>query len=441
MNQQNQSPLDKDPIYSRILELIQAGEFNTGIARTISKEYDVLIGESAVRRFRKRHNVQIPGVEKSSTTINGDDAQCTTKPRLALSDAPIVLDDPDTMLRERGLDPADWVIDQITVNEWEGRTKTGNKITNHQAKFTAKRKHPDLVLNPVRSEGWKPIRSLLIPKQDQGQELVVVCGDQQAPFHDKALHDTFCEWLRYNRPSRGVVLGDLLDFPDVSRHPMDPDNVASVQECLQSGYEVFRDYIMASPDTIWQFLLGNHDIRIQRYIIDKAPFVNNLSRVIDAKNPEPEFIHALTHLMRLDELGVELVTTNGSYEDAQVLLSDKLAVRHGWIAAKGSGSSALKTLDQLGYSIIIGHTHRQSMIYHSKHDINRNVSTLTGVEAGCMCKIDSKIDETGRRFPSYTVAPDWQQGWTTACIWPTGEFRLEHATYVNGHAYWRDQRY
>lgn len=446
MNQQNLSPLDSDPIYSRIIELIKKGETNTSLARTISKEYNSTVSESAIRRFRKRHNVPLTPTTAATpvTVVSGDNATAITSVSQHPSGIPIE-SDTDEMLRERGLDPGEWSVDTILSSEWGDLTGSGSGLVNQQTKFTAKRLRPELILNPVRSQGWTPEKSHLVERlvsqARKDHELVVICGDQQAPFHDKKLHEAFCLWLAKNKPSRGVILGDLLDFPDVSRHPADPDNTASVQECLQVGFDIVRDYIESSPYTQWEFLLGNHDIRIQRYIIDKAPNVHNIARVVDKKHPEPEFVHALTHLMRLDELGVHVVTTNGGYEDAQVVLSDKLAVRHGWKVNQGSGATALKTLQQTGYSIIIGHVHRQSIVYHTVHDINRQPTTLVAAEAGCMCRLDGNIDDTGRRFPSYSVLPDWQNGFMTARVYKDGKFHLSPAIYVNETLLWEDQRY
>ncbi len=436
MQSSQKSPLDQSPVYQRILDLIRAGEFNTTIAASVSQEYGLNVKEHAIRRFRKRH--QINPNNQSTLTIKNDTAQFS-EPIVGYhrqSDEAPVLDDPDQMLRARNLDPAQWYIDNVTVNEWDGPSQSG--ITRYyQARFTAKKKSAGLL--PVRSEGWRPLKKPI--HYSQTPELVVICGDQQAPFHDLGLHDAFLQWLRVNQPVRGVVLGDLVDFPDVSRHPADPDNVATVSECLQSGYEILRDYVAASPATEWQMLYGNHDIRVLRYIIDKSPLIQGLSRVKSQEHPEPEAVHTLTHLMRLDELGVELVQTNGAYEDAQITLSDKLAVRHGWHVRQGSGASALKTLTQTHYSIVVGHTHRQSIVYHTIHDINRQPTTLVAAEAGCMCRLDGRIDASGRRFPSYAVLPDWQNGFMTARIYADGKFHLTPAIYVNSTLLWENQRY
>lgn len=433
----SESPLDTPEVKSFIEQLIKDGEFNAAIARALWVEFEIETSEASIRRFRKRHELNIPGADKTYTKIEGDKAECVT-PRV---EGMPVLDDPDTMLRQRGLSPEDWYIDAITVNEWDGPKSGGSKVTYYQAKFTAKRKRP-LGIMPVRSDGYV-FPDIGRRKIADNPELVVICGDQQAPFHDRRLHELFLQWLEINQPDRGVVLGDLGDYPDISRHPSDPENQALVNECLQDSYDILRDYRSSSLVTEWDYLLGNHDERIRQYILKNSPAIYSLSTV-DTEDAEGQHVFNLGHLLRLDELGVNLIEPHGTYEWAQVELSDKLAVRHGWIARKGSGASALTTLEQTGYSIIMGHTHRQSVVHKSQPEIDGVQRTTVAVEAGCMCRIDARgeFDEKGRRFPNYGSGhADWQRGFVTATIWPDGMFKIDLASYVNGVLIYGSQRY
>lgn len=428
-----QSPLDVPEISDFISRLVRAGETNTSIARQVSKGFYLETTNDSIRRFRRRHQLNIPGTQPTYTKVRGDVAEGLTAPSGNIET------DPDRMLEERGLDPLEWYVDAITVNEWEGLQKGGKNTTKlYQTKFTAKRKKPYVGLMPVRSDGWAPGRHGARP--EFSDHLIVVCGDQQAPFHDEGLHELFCEWLNVNQPDRGVILGDLGDFPDISRHPDDPENLATAQECLQASYEILRDYVAASPDTEWQYLLGNHDERIRQYLIKTAPRLYQLAQV-DTDDGDGAAVHSMSHLLRLDELGVHLVDPHGTYENARVQLSDNLGVAHGWKVREGSGATALKTLEQTGYSIIVGHTHRQSCVYHTFHEITGKARQLMAVEAGCMCRMDGKQDETSRRYPNYMTAPDWQQGFCTATIYPDGKFSVDLARYVNGVLLWREERY
>jgi hypothetical protein len=138
------------------------------------------------------------------------------------------------------------------------------------------------------------------------------------------------------------------------------------------------------------------------------------------------------YLLRLDELGVEWHAAGSSYEHAQINVTSELAARHGWIAKKGSGASALGTIDHLRYSVVIGHTHRQAIVHHTAHSIEGKPKTLLGCEAGTLANIEGGL--------GYATAPDWQQGFAVADVYngTPGLFKIDLATYVDGTLLWRD---
>jgi hypothetical protein len=435
MTQSSQSQLDETFVRAFIEQMIATGETNAGIVSNLrSSKYRISTTKDSIRRFRKRHSLLPPPAQgRPGIRYDGDEADVTGYPKIGLH-----MDDPDTMLEERGLDPEEWLIDGATVNEWDGPSQEG-PVTYHQAKFHIKRKRPELQLLAARSDGWvAPPRKRATTK---GTQLIVVAGDHQAPFHNEGLHDQFIGWLEDNQPDELVALGDKIDLPNVSRHRLDPENTAKVNECIQSGYDLFRDYRNAAPNTIMKFMPGNHDLRIRDLILDK-PSMHPLHGVkqADILGEEGEPVLGLPHLLRLDELGIEYVDPHGPYELAQVNLSDKLAVRHGWIVRQGSGSSALSTLEHLGYSCITGHTHRQSMVYKTKHEIDGKPRQIVGVEAGCMCRVDQTLIK-GRKWPDFVTSPDWQPGFATVEMWNDGGFKVDLATYVNDTLYYRDKRY
>ncbi len=345
------------------------------------------------------------------------------------------------MLEQRGLNPEQWYIDSVTANQWDG-PGAENKVTYYQTKFTAKRKVPMGLVRPARVDGWRPLRVYALddPAKISQPRKVVIVGDQQAPFHDTNLHRLFVQWLEKNQPDEGVTLGDTLDFPDISRHPFDPDANATVNECIQAGYELLADYVAASPGTEWIKLVGNHDARLRDFVLKQARELYAIRRATPKGNEPEEGVLTLEHLLRLDELGIKLVDPHGGYEQGQYNLSSKLAVRHGWLAKPKSGATAVASLDHLGYSILVGHTHRQSLVHKTTHDIDGTPSTLAAAETGCMCVVQ-RTERNGRFWPNYSVSPDWQQGFACATIWDDGKFRIDLATYVNGVLLYQDQRY
>jgi hypothetical protein len=448
---QNQSRLDQEPTLSQLTQRIREGATNA----TLGREFEA--SEAAIRRFRKRHNINPDGIQRAFTRIQDDEAEAVTEPLPVHNEGDLkrILTDPDMMLRQRGLDPDDWEITSLTPNMWDGPTSAKSqerggpaKVTYYQTKFTCKRRKPtaDMIMAP-RTDGWKrPHVPNYVRHLEGRSQTVVVVGDQQAPFHDKQLHAKFCAFLRQVKPASLINLGDTIDLPDIRPgHRIHPGHTAHVNECLQSGYDIMRGYVDAHSDMVVKMLYGNHCERMLNILTDSATAeVRNLVGIKRPDTPSSpgEELLTLEHAMRMDELGVSVVKPDGPYNRSAILLTDKLAVRHGWIARKGSGSSALATLEHLGYNVIVGHTHRQSQVFKTVHEITGETRTLTGVEAGCMCRVSQVPDpEDGRVWPGYTDEPDWQQGFVTAEVWSDGFFKIDLATYVNNVLLFKDQRF
>lgn len=395
--------------------------------------------ERSIRRAKKRFGITEESVsnapEPAGAKISGDVAEITSEPTSKLK-----LNTPEDLMTERGLDPEEWEVTLVTINEWDGATKKGGgaavtgKHTLRQLKINLRRKVSLELVSPARLDGpyFIPFKGRKA-KRVERPKLVVFVGDQQAPYFNETLHSKFLEFLSDFSPEEGVLIGDTIDLPDISRHPNNPEKDVTVQDCVDSGYMILRNYREAKPEMVWKKLAGNHDERLRRLQIDKVERIYGVRR---AKVPGEELeipVLDVGHLLRLDELGIEYIRPDGDYEHTQINVSNHLAARHGWIARKGSGASALGTLEHLGYSVVVGHTHRQSIVHKTRHDINGTVSTLAACETGCMCEVEGGL--------GYTVTPDWQNGFATAEIWPNGTFKLDLATFVSGTLYYRDKKY
>jgi hypothetical protein len=332
------------------------------------------------------------------------------------SDDPKEWGDLRKLLKARGLDPDDWSIVGARVNEW----------AEHRQLRVDLKPSVEMIL-PARADGWRPPKVKARSKADG--ELVAFFGDHHAPHHDRELHERVVAWLREHKPHRGIILGDLLDLDQVSRHRHDPEWTSGVQETIDQGYAILRAYVEASPGTRWQLLSGNHEDRLRNAVIDNLRGLHGVRRAGDDSHP----VLSVAHLLRLDELGVEYVRAGGTYEHDQIIVSENLAARHGWIARKGSGTSARATIEHLRHSIVIGHTHRQSQVFHTSHSIDGEPRTLVGVEAGTLANIRGGL--------GYAISPDWVQGFAVANVWPDGRFSVELATYVGGALFYRGERY
>lgn len=388
------------------------------------------MNKSTFRDYLYRNNLPTKkttqGESKPGVTIkDGNTAEVTSE---ALPD----VSDPEKIVIERGLNPNDWEFSGMTVNEWD--SPTGDTL--RQLKVQLTRKTPLEFEWPVRTDGprWTKPKKKKISKDGS---LFLFKGDEQAPFHDKGFHEKLMLLIEEEDFHTIVNIGDTNDLPTISRYKSNPEHEAraEVQDCVTAGYGLVRDEREAGGDDVRIIkLIGNHDVRLREIVLEWIPELHGLKRaIINGKEEAP--VLSPEFLMRFDELGVECIGDHGSYEHGQFTVSKYLAARHGWIATKGSGSSALKTLEHLGYSIIFGHTHRQSQVFKTRHDIGGNsIELITGVETGCCCRVDT----TGLGF---APAPDWQNGAATAIVYPDGKFHIDLMQYVDGELYWRGNRY
>jgi hypothetical protein len=325
---------------------------------------------------------------------------------------------------DRGLDvEKDWIVVRSRLNNWGGP----DGLENTQLRVDLEPRMG--MLMPASSDpGWVPPKRKARPAQ-KASELVCFLSDQHVPFHDKHLHEATVAWLTDHQPDRILLLGDLLDFDQVSRYARNDLHTATMQDTLDQGYEVLRDYRAAAPDADIVCLAGNHEERLRAAIGKQLAAITNLNRPGDDYG-----LLSVPFLLRFDELGIKFVGSDvGGYEHAAIKVTPELQAIHGWIAKKGSGSSARATLDHMRVSTICGHTHRASSVFSTSWSIDNEPRTLVALETGCMCEIRDGL--------SHAPRPDWQQGFATASCRDNGMFHAEMAVYVAGSLMWRDWTY
>lgn len=337
------------------------------------------------------------------------------------------LGDVRDMLKRRGLNVDEWVIGRTRVNEWGAGRCTHCEA--EVAPLTQLRVDLDpvsRVILPARTDGWRP-RPPKVTRAQRDGELVVFLSDQHAPHQDDELHATTLKWLRREKPDRVVLLGDLLDLDAVSRHRANPEWASTLQECIDTGYRLVADYVAAAPGARFQMLAGNHEDRLRNALLDNLRAVTGLTRPGDEMP-----VMSIPFLLRLDELEVEWVGSLGEYAHHAVRVGDSLSARHGWIAKKGSGASALATLDAVRHHVVVGHTHRQGVVSHTHHAIDGEPVVLHACEAGTLARTRGGL--------GYATLPDWQQGFATAQCWEDGSVSFDLARWDGRHLSWRGGR-
>lgn len=330
---------------------------------------------------------------------------------------PVGITDPAELMRELGLDPEEWEPGAVVVNRWGGPDAPAYQLKLRLARkgsFVTPAVHVPPVEVPDASH-------------DLPTNITVVVGDQQVPYHDPVAHRLFCQWLADVQPHRGILAGDTLDLPTISRHRDNPEWHRPVQECIDQGYRVLRDYVEASPATRWHKLLGNHDERIRNELLNRAERLYGVRPAATEGEPYPEDALSISRLLHLPDLGIQLVVPHGGYQHAQISAGEGLIVRHGWLVG---ANSAEKSLRHFGGSLIFGHTHRQSHFMRTVWMEGGERFTQHAVEAGCMCRLEGGL--------GYAVDPSWQQGFATVSH-SAGGWSIDLACFEDGRLRWQGE--
>lgn len=359
----------------------------------------------------------------ASVRVNGDHASVTT----GEMPADVSLGDMEQMLRERGLDPADWRVEFATVNEWDGAD--GEK--KRQLKLSLRRSAQTTFVFPAVDVAPRPMAVAAQP--GEAPLRVALLPDPHCPLHDRELHKRMLQHLHEWQPHRVVNLGDLCDFPTISRHRDNPAWASTVQENIQAGFEWWSDVIAAVPSAERYQLEGNHDARLRTELLGRAERMYGIRPADIPGRPSGHDALSLHELLHFDQLGVTFVgppREGDNYFHGNLDLADDVCVRHGWLTGT---ASARGSMERLNMSVYFGHTHHQRMHFRTVYKGSRAVGQQVGIECGVLKDI--------RGGGGYAVNPDWQPGYATSVIWPDGTHVPEFARFDGRSLTWRDRRY
>ena len=392
----------KQKLIDEARRLIEAGSSRRAAAAAVG------IPEATLRYHlngQSRTSGRDRAEEVPYTRVSADEATIVAPPSKQVTD-------PRQLMIEMGLDPDEWDNPTVVVNRWGD---PGDP--SYQLKLNLKRKAPVEFVTPAVH--IPPLnRSTKVRSLDDAR-VTVVLGDQQAPYHDPAAHALVCEALSDLDPDFVVLTGDTVDFPDISRHKDNPEWHVPAQACIDSGYRLLRDYV-ESCNAGFTKLLGNHDERIRNELLLRAERLYGIRPAPTAEQPEQADPLSIRNLLHLDELGIELIQPNGGYQHAQHTITSDIVVRHGWLTGANAPDKSLRNMD---FSLIFGHTHRQSVTKRLVHDHTGRVREQIAVETGCLCRLEGGL--------GYAVDPNWAQGFAVASVWDDGAFNVELATIKN----------
>lgn len=247
-------------------------------------------------------------------------------------------------------------------------------------------------------------------------DTAVVLNDAHCPFQDERALKPVMEFITDLQPDVVFINGDMIDFAGISRFSTNPlrtlsrteiriiakhnkknpdtDLVmqAAIQRELNETFDVLQRIRAAAPFAKLHYIFGNHEYRLFRYLIDRAPELAGITRA--GQDQAGKEILDLGYLLRFDELGINKVFSG--QKESFMRWGKRLVIGHFDMVRKHSGWTAKGLIEDKGISLIQAHTHRLGSFFRTQF----GGEVQQAHENGCLCSLS----------PEYMTSPNWQQG-------------------------------
>jgi predicted phosphodiesterase len=189
-----------------------------------------------------------------------------------------------------------------------------------------------------------------------------IVNDIHLGIHDKSAITTALTYFKKEKLDNLILNGDILDASSISRHPKTsgmPNFTYEINLAKTFLSNLQSDF----PNVKIYFKEGNHEDRLQRYIMERAEQLDGLVDLETMLEFEKRNIHHVESLRYMSVNGIH--------------------VFHGH-EIQVSGRNAVKRLyEKTAHSALMGHVHRvDHFVKKGTDEIYRDTYTV-----GCLCKL------------------------------------------------------
>lgn len=238
--------------------------------------------------------------------------------------------------------------------------------------------------------------------ESEYDERIATVGDIHFPFQNQRKLDLCRTGLRILEPTHIDLLGDNLDSPNYSRFGTRKEWADATQQGIEEYAEFLGQLRADHPDAVITWHEGNHDQRQELRVREYNEDLLGIKRA-----GEEHTALSLAFLLRLDELGVELID---GYPSGRRVVKDsegtpQLEIYHGNVTA---GSLAMSKVIKTAFvSQNTGHTHNLGIVAKTFY-VGDEERTIYGAESGTFA--DSDRIPSGKYAPNQQVRHDWHAG-------------------------------
>lgn len=250
----------------------------------------------------------------------------------------------------------------------------------------------------------------------------MVFNDIHIPFHDTRLitldgRGMLLDILEDSKCNRLVINGDLGDLYNWNSYGIHPDVQIDMKDELYLLRIFLKNLRKRFPELIIDYCLGNHEMRFEKWLIEKAKPMHNMLRLEDELSLEEYEINwfPYQHKYRLEETNVYIMHSPPSY------------------GVNGARTSLLKKNDE---TYIYGCSHREDQAHVTGGSGKRYAAYFNGW--------GGSIDETPAHEKVFSYRKGhfgWQKCFIIATVIDGKEAHINqysirnHKTCVDGHIY------
>ena len=234
-----------------------------------------------------------------------------------------------------------------------------------------------------------------------GPGSILILSDLHIPYHDlPSLKAALHYGADHVKPETIVLLGDIIDCYQVSAWDRRPSRVGIKGE-LESLNLFFQTLCNMFPESRILWKEGNHEERMNRYILTNAPALWDVKGV------------NLREMSGAEGYGIEYINERRRID------AGRLSMYHGHeLQGRASVNPARSQFVQTCISTIAGHCHRTST--HLESDDNGKL--IGSWSMGCLCDMR----------PEYAPINKWNHGFGVAHIRTDGSFNVENKIIIDG---------
>lgn len=186
-------------------------------------------------------------------------------------------------------------------------------------------------------------------------ERILFIPDVHVPYEDKKAVQLMLKAAKAFKPEHTIILGDFIDNYSVSSHSKNPNRSLQLDQEIKES-KVLLETISKLGSKNKVFVSGNHEDRLERYLMDKAPELFNMVKI--------------EKILELKQNGFKYVP----YKDHYTI--GKLNITHD--VGTAGRFAHYKSLDSFQHNIIIGHTHRLGYAVEGNAQGERHLTAMFG---------------------------------------------------------------